>query len=857
MTSSYSNSSLVLSPPLPLNPSLSAAETWGFGLSGPIAWIYVAPTMHAAIGPQAIFVWVPATIVGMLINYQVKRIGQQMMNVAGGTPNYITYLLKYSPEVARYAAVGYTLNWTSSIALNAITLTDIIKVDLAALGIAAPETVLRSGLTLLPFVLAFSGTRALSILHLFLVVPAIGLLIIFGLQGLGWLVLSPASPGILPDSWGALSFIDWIKWFFFATYVAYSCETAATFVADSYRPVKTLQFLDIAAWIGLPIFVGGSWVIAQLAVDRQDSAFLTLLTASQSFWGQSASLLVTFLLVTACLLGSATAVSNSPRVLYQLALDQHLAPVFAVVSRRGVFAPALILILILSLLYLLWGDVAQIVVCGNVGWLASFMLLHLGIWLRREKPEALFPHLSLGIFLLEAVILLVGGVAWGWKDFLGGLLFPAGVLLLDAAIRRIPFAPFQPTWWLRPSSRTPKTLTDSLMLQVVTLIGLLCAAVVVGWFFGIQLSGDRSLADGSLIVVVLLVVVFVGVEIACWTSLPQVVALAEAREVAEENLAERIKIEETLRQSETKLREQAQDLETALHYVKQTQSKLVQSEKMSSLGQLVAGIAHEINNPVNFIYGNLQYADSYAQDLLRLLKLYQQEYLDSTPAIQAEAEAIDLDFLIQDLPKLLTSMQVGAGRIQKIVVSLRNFSRTDEADLKAVNLHEGIDSTLMILQSRLNTKSPRQTIEVIKHYGELPLVECYAGQLNQVFMNLLANAIEALEEVIDQQPSTRDGEPLTPSIWIHTEQKGDQVAIRIVDNGGGIPEAIQKKLFDPFFTTKPVGKGTGLGLSISYDIVTNLHGGQLQCISSPGEGTAFVVEIPLQQSQPISNPSTD
>jgi signal transduction histidine kinase len=197
----------------------------------------------------------------------------------------------------------------------------------------------------------------------------------------------------------------------------------------------------------------------------------------------------------------------------------------------------------------------------------------------------------------------------------------------------------------------------------------------VGWFFGIQLSGDRSLADGSLIVVVLLVVVFVGVAIACWTSLPQVVALAEAREVAEENLAERIKIEEPLRQSETKLREQAQDLETALHYVKQTQSKLVQSEKMSSLGQLVAGIAHEINNPVNFIYGNLQYADSYAQDLLRLLKLYQQEYLDSTPAIQAEAEAIDLDFLIQDLPKLLTSMQVGAGRIQKIVVSLRNFSR--------------------------------------------------------------------------------------------------------------------------------------------------------------------------------------
>ncbi|HEY9641618.1 MAG TPA: ATP-binding protein [Coleofasciculaceae cyanobacterium] len=843
MDSSYSNSLTSPFSPRRLTRSLSSAETWGFGLSGPTAWVYIAPTMHAALGAQAILVWIPATLLGMLINYQVKRIGSQMTDVAGGTPNYITHLLKDSPRIARYAAIGYILNWTSSITLNAIALTDIIKVDLEALGLTAPVEALQAGLTLLPFVLAFSGTRALSILHLFLVVPAIGMLITFGLQGVGWLALSPLSPGFLPPTWEALSFTDWAKWFFFATFVTYSCETASSFVADSRRPAETLKFLHLAAWSAPPIFVGGSWVVARLATDTdlKNNVFLDLVTASHAFWGQSASLLVTFLLAGSCLLASATAVSNSPRVLYQLALDQHLAPVFAVVSRRGVFAPTLVLVLVLSLLYLLWGNVSQIVVCGNVGWFVSFMLLHLGIWLRRGKPEILFPHLSLGIFLLDLVILGVGGAAWGWKDILGGLLFPAGVLILDAGIRRISFAPFQPEWWMQPSSPSPKTLTDSLLLQVVTLIGLLCGAVLVGWFFGIQISSAGSFAQPqSLIVVMLLIVVFVGVAIACWTSLPQVMALAEAREAAE--------------QSEAQLREQAQDLETALQYVRQTQSKLVQSEKMSGLGQLVAGIAHEINNPVNFIYGNVKYADHYTRDLLRLLQLYQQDYPQPTDSIQAEADAIDLNFLVEDLPKLLSSMKVGAERIQSIVTSLRNFSRTDEADLKIVNVHDGIDSTLMILQSRLKSKGEYPAIEVIKDYGDLPPIECYAGQLNQVFMNLIVNAIDALEEAMADQGDELHG-AILPCIRICTaagvndiaECAVNSITIRIADNGAGIPIEVQQQLYQPFFTTKPVGKGTGLGLSISYDIITDKHGGQLQCTSVPGKGTEFVVEIPIRQ----------
>src|SRR6476646_2681257 len=241
---------------------------------------------------------------------------------------------------------------------------------------------------------------------------------------------------------------------------------------------------------------------------------------------------------------------------------------------------------------------------------------------------------------------------------------------------------------------------------------------------------------------------------------------------------------------------------------------------MSSLGQLVAGIAHEINNPVNFIYGNLTHAGEYIQDLTALLKLYQQQFPQPTPEIEAEVEAIDLDFLLADLPKLLASMKVGADRIQKIVSSLRNFSRMDEAEMKAVNIHEGIDSTLMILQNRLKAKAEHPEIKVIKEYGDLPLVECYAGQLNQVFMNIISNALDALEES-EQVQGLPHSQPQPSQICIRTEKlDSGWVRIRIIDNGLGISDAAKLQLFNPFFTTKPIGKGTGLGMSISYQIVT-------------------------------------
>jgi PAS domain S-box-containing protein len=296
---------------------------------------------------------------------------------------------------------------------------------------------------------------------------------------------------------------------------------------------------------------------------------------------------------------------------------------------------------------------------------------------------------------------------------------------------------------------------------------------------------------------------------------------------------------------------QAFHLSEALQDLKQKESQLIQSEKMSSLGQMVAGVAHEINNPVNFIYGNLTYAKEYTQDILELLELYQEIYPIATPAIQAKGEEIELEFLVEDLPKILSSMEMGADRIRQIVVSLRSFSRLDEAEMKPVNIHDGIDSTLLILQNRLKPKGASGGIELIKEYGNLPKVECYAGQLNQVFMNLIGNAIDAL----DNQPEPRiikiTTEVISPDL---TEKKGklpplEQVRITIRDNGPGIEDKVKNRLFDPFFTTKPVGKGTGLGLSISYKIVVEQHRGEIICYRDSDNFTAFEVSIPIFQKE--------
>ncbi|MEH2085462.1 sensor histidine kinase [Nostoc sp.] len=287
--------------------------------------------------------------------------------------------------------------------------------------------------------------------------------------------------------------------------------------------------------------------------------------------------------------------------------------------------------------------------------------------------------------------------------------------------------------------------------------------------------------------------------------------------------------------------QQAQELSKTLKELQNTQAQLIHTEKMSSLGQLVAGVAHEINNPANFIHANLNHASVYSQDILDLLKLYQQTYPNPTPEISDRVQELDIEFLAEDLPKLMASMQVGTKRIRQIVLSLRNFSRLDEAEMKFVDINEGLDNTLMILNHRLTATPNQPEIQIVKKYGDLPLVECYAGQLNQVFMNVLVNAIDAIEESLVKNEG---------QIRIQTELTDEkQVIIQISDNGIGMSEEVKQRVFDYMFTTKPVGKGIGLGMAIAYQIVVDKHRGTIEVDSTPGYGTEFTIGIPLTSNK--------
>ena len=290
---------------------------------------------------------------------------------------------------------------------------------------------------------------------------------------------------------------------------------------------------------------------------------------------------------------------------------------------------------------------------------------------------------------------------------------------------------------------------------------------------------------------------------------------------------------------EQKVTERTQELEQTVEELKQTQAQLIQSEKMTSLGHLVAGIAHEINNPTNFIYGNIQHINDYIQELFSLIELYQKSYALAIPEIEEKIVDMDLDFIAEDLPKILDSMKFGTERIRKIIISLRNFSRLDEAEMKLVDIHEGIENTLLILSHRVNQK-----ITVNREYNTLPFIECFPAQINQVMLHIISNSIDALEEAKDLKVAIENN--FSPEITIKTQQVADNlIEIRIGDNGVGIASEIKNKIFDPFFTTKPIGKGSGLGLFVCYNVVQK-HQGKLEVVSELGKGTEFIVNLPIQ-----------
>ncbi|MBX9257521.1 amino acid permease [Desmonostoc muscorum CCALA 125] len=515
--------------------TLSYLETWGFGLTGHVGWIGTAPIIHAALGSKAILVWLFGTIVSFLLNLQVQSLGRHWPDVAGGTPNYTTRLLKKFPGLGRYVALGYFFSWAAAPALYAIILTNLIKVNFETLNISCPETFLKVVFTAIPFIVAFSGSRALALLHLFFVFPAILLLFLFCIQGVVWLTFSSTSLNLLPASIHSLSFEEWAKWFFLASYSIYACETTSSFVADSHNPDKTLKFLTVAAWLIPPVFLGSSWILTCSAHNPAigDDVFLNLLAASVPFWGKYASFLVTLLITVSCLLSSATAVCNSPRILYQLALDGQLSEIFTVVSRQGVLGPAILVAFILSLLCLNLGNVSQLVTVAGTCYLLSIMGLHLGLWLCRGQPEVLWPWWSLGFFFVEAVVLIVGGLAWNSRDFLVGLFLPIALMLADAVLSRLRLAVLHPKWWKeRYDAKSSRNNPDFVVLQVIVLVSLICITATSSWFIRDLLGKVTNNTPNSLLAILLVTLSFTGVAIACWTTLPQIVAIDEARKQA-------------------------------------------------------------------------------------------------------------------------------------------------------------------------------------------------------------------------------------------------------------------------------------------------------------------------------------
>lgn len=523
-------------PRLRLTRSFSRLEDLGFSLTGLLVWPGTAIGMHYALGPQALLVWLPAVIVGIFLNLQLARLGKYWPEMSGGTSNYATRLLKPYPRLGLYAASGYFISWAALIPINAIVLTDLIAALVTPYGIEISKITLKIGFTLIAFILAFSGNRALAILHVIFMLPAIGFLLVFAIQGLGWLLLSPESPGFLPADWGVFKPVEWAKWYLVAVYAVYASEGATAFIAESRHPRTALHYLALTAGLLPIVYLGGSWVVMRLASDRSlaDDALLNLIQSARAFWGSEAMVSIVLLVAFASLLGCATAVALSARVLYQLAIDGYISPVFGVVSRRGVLGPALSATLVISIGCLIWGDVLRIVSITGIGYLVSMMVVHLGLWLNRGRPEIRWPWWSLGFLSVEAVVLVVGGLAWSLEDFILGLMVPLWVIMADRCIYRLPWRIFQPCWWTRRYKvRQGSNFKDFVGLQVSVLVFLICGATTVGWVMRSWLEKMPPDVRISLLAIVVLTAGFVGVTIACWTSLPQVATIIEARERSE------------------------------------------------------------------------------------------------------------------------------------------------------------------------------------------------------------------------------------------------------------------------------------------------------------------------------------
>ncbi|MEY3866175.1 MAG: hypothetical protein RLZZ338_66 [Cyanobacteriota bacterium] len=923
--------------------ALSFLQTLGFSLTGLLLWPGTMAGVHRALGPIALFVWIPGVIIGILLNLQLAHLSRYWPDIAGGTPNYATRLLPKNPRLGIYGACCYLIGWTSVITVNAIVLSNLVNVQLETARIQIPDIILKISFTIIPFIIAFSGTQALAILHLCFMMPAIGFLLLFVIQGLTWLIFSPHSPGLFPSDWLNFNWVEWAKWYLIAAYGVYGTEGGAAFIADTKQPKIMVRCLSITACLLPVVYIGGFWVVMRLATNNQlgDDTILNLTAAAIPFWGNYASFLVVILISFAALLSSANTISLCVRVLYQLSLDGYVSPVFAVTSRRGVMGPGLFFILFIGLFSMIWGDVVHIILITGTGYFISIMTFHLALWCGRNRPESRWPLLSLIFFLMEFIVVIVSGIAWNPFSLVLGILLPWGIVVIDSLIRRSHFPFFNPQWWIQCYRRNSADVKepDWVTIHVLIVIILVCGGTVIGWHTRGFVSQLPTSSQEKLLVILLVTMGFVGVGIASGTSLPQAEKIIEAKEQTEllfmkafdpilildnegrirhsneaaaslfnmtmnqliriplqkklpqlsrdpqywftrseqsylskdefkildmtiscrsnyddreymvilRDITEQKRAEESLRRSESQLREFTWELEARVEQRTTELRDAWQAAQAASQAksEFLANMSHELRTPLNGILG-------YAQILQREPNLTEKTLNGLRIINQSGSHLLTLINDILDLSKI----------------------EAKKMEIFPTDLH--FPTFLMGLVEMCRIKAEQKGIAFIyQPSADLPrAIHADEKRLRQVLINLIGNAIKFTDDGGVTFKVSVFNEPLAKSLGnvynfredATSQEESPQnssslslnIRFEIQDTGIGMNREQIDKIFLPFEQVgdrKYQGEGTGLGLAISSKIIA-LMGGKIGVQSYPGQGSNFWVDLEVSPAKfgEISSP---